>query len=350
MHAPMAAPDRILVLRLSSMGDIILMTPVLRLLRQRFSSARIDLVVKAEYAGLFRQDPHVSTVIPLDASGGQRALRALRESLRETAYDVCIDLHNRYRTRFLRRCVPLSRRLVYRRGRVLRWLLVHLGWDLFRETFSVGDAYVRLLAAWGIVDDCAGPALYPGDVDADAARMALDRAGLAADIPYIVFAPGAGTFTKMWPRQHFINAGATIAAASNCRIVLVGGVGDIARCRGIAAGIGPRAVSVAGALDWGASAAVIAGSQGVVGNDSWTAHTAAALGKRSITLFGPTTAAIGYFPTSTDSLTMAMDLSCRPCSHLGSRYCPLGHFRCMQDISAAQVAALARRHLLPAAA
>src|SRR5437899_8449609 len=98
---PMRVPEKILVIRFSSVGDIILTSPLLRVLRAKFPGARIDVLVKSEYAELVKFNPHITNVIQL-AGGGGGDLSQLKRGIREAHYDVILDLHNSLRSRWLR--------------------------------------------------------------------------------------------------------------------------------------------------------------------------------------------------------------------------------------------------------
>jgi lipopolysaccharide heptosyltransferase II len=339
-------PERILIIRLSSMGDVILATPIFRQLRWRFPNAVIDLVIKSKFSELLETDPNLDHVITFEHTQGYSALVELRNLLAQQKYDLCIDLHRNLRSVYLRRIVPRRQRLLYARRRFRRWLYVHFRWNLFKSTPHVMDDYAAALKPLQITDDNLGPQLTISGDKHETARNLLRQRGVPAGVSYIVMAPGAGTATKCWTVDGFIECGRHLVAQDNCCLVIIGGMNDVARCREIAEGIGETAVTVAGELSWSGTASVVQDADGVICNDSWILHAAAAFNKKTVAVFGPTTAEMGYYPWSDQVEVVERAENCRPCSHTGNARCPKSHFRCMADISGAQVYHICKRHLL----
>ncbi len=153
-----AEPGRILVLRLSSIGDILLTSAAVRLLRRRFPQARIDFVVKSQFVDLVRTNPYIDHVLPFAAEKGFGELRALKRRLKAQGYDLIVDLHNNLRTIYLRRLgAPVVR---LRKYKFKRFVLVKLGIDLYGRPRPVLQRCIDLLAAWGVHDDGLGPDFF----------------------------------------------------------------------------------------------------------------------------------------------------------------------------------------------
>src|SRR5262249_41147268 len=138
---------RILVIRLSSLGDILLTTPVLRLLREHCPAAQIDFLTKAAYKDLLCANPCVDRVLLFDP---QQGLRQTLRILRQKRYDLVVDLHRTLRSHLLSRGVMATRKLTYAKRTARRALLVHLGWNTLRAMTPVPELYAAPLRRVGM--------------------------------------------------------------------------------------------------------------------------------------------------------------------------------------------------------
>ena len=125
-----AEPDKILIIRLSSIGDILLTTPLVRVLRGRFPGAQIDYATKAPFIDLLRTNPHLNRLHTLDPAGGWRALWRLRRDIGAAGYDLVVDVHKNIRTLFLRTAAKSAKIAKHSKSRLQRQLLVSFGINL----------------------------------------------------------------------------------------------------------------------------------------------------------------------------------------------------------------------------
>jgi heptosyltransferase-2 len=342
--------SKTLVIRFSSVGDILLSTLLVRVLRRRFPQAQIDYLVKARHAELLRGNPHLSRVLTLPDGASFREMRRLRAQVRAERYDLIFDIHDSLRSRFVCAGHPAVRR--YRKRRFARWLLIHAHRDVYRwfgGAPGVAERYLEPAAEYGIVDDGGGLEVFPGPEDVAAAADAVQ--GLPPGT-LVGVCPTARHQTKMWPPESFARAACLLARIPGiAAVVLLGGPDDRERCAGVAQSI--RAIDAAipvrdasGGLSLLASAALLDRCAVVLTNDSGLMHLASARHRPVVAVFGPTVRQLGFFPTGTRAEVVEHpDLACRPCSALGSERCPQSHFRCMLDIPAERVADAARRLL-----
>src|SRR5713226_2426358 len=152
MHQPNDVGDvqglaRVLVIRLSSLGDLLLITPVLRLLRAHCPAARIDVLTKAAYQDILCANPCVDRLWLWEP---QQGLRETLRRLRQTRYDVVLDLQRTLRSRLLSHGLLAQRKLTYAKRTVRRALMVHLGWNTLRAMTPVPELYVAPLRRLGI--------------------------------------------------------------------------------------------------------------------------------------------------------------------------------------------------------
>jgi len=195
---------------------------------------------------------------------------------------------------------------------------------------------------WSLAhSDCADPpgrdqitpALFPGEEEKRAVAQLLEEGPIGER--FVVLAPGSAWGTKRWPFYPELAA----KLANDFQIVVVGGNDDVAAGNAIVAKVrSGRAINAAGRLSLLASAEIIGRGAALVSNDSAPQHFASAMGTPTVTIFGPTTDAFGFGPLAEGSKSVGLtDLACRPCHRHGPERCPLGHWRCMRELSSGQV-------------
>jgi heptosyltransferase-2 len=353
-------PQKILIIRLSSIGDILLATPLLRALRKKFPAARLDFVVKAEFAEVLRHHPAIDKVYELDAKGGWPALKALGRRLRSERYEAIFDIHKNFRSRYLTRAARSPRVFRHRKLVFKRWLLVNAKINLLRNAPPIFQRYLDAAAPLGLAEaqplaDGRWLELFWREQDEQIAEEALRAQRWQPDQPLIGLAPGAGYFTKRWPAEYFGELAASLIQRGH-QIAILGGKQDVDLSKKIEeiveAALRCHArelplINLAGALSLLVSAAVIKRCRLLVANDSGLMHIAEAVGTPLVALFGSTTRELGFFPQLQASrLIENATLTCRPCSHLGHHQCPRRHFRCMRDITPEEVLLVVQEILL----
>jgi heptosyltransferase-2 len=350
------SPQKILIIRLSAIGDILLATPLLRALRTQFPEARLDFVVKAEFADVLRYHPAIATLYELNTKNGLPELQTLGRRLREMRYEVIFDIHKNFRSRYLAYAAKPQKLFQYRKHIFRRWLLVHTKINLMRRVPPIYQRYLAAAMPLGIppLPPLAGGRwleLFWREQEEREADFAILR---EARLPLIGLAPGAGYFTKRWPAEYFGQLAANLIRR-NRQVVILGGAQEIALAQQIEktvesmTGRREKIINLTGALSLLGSAAVIKRCQLLVANDSGLMHVAEAVGTPLLAIFGSTTAELGFSPQSPSSRVIEnVGLSCRPCSHLGYAQCPRGHFRCMREILPDKVWAAAQEMLLQA--
>jgi heptosyltransferase-2 len=349
----MAPPvAKTLIIRFSSVGDIILSSPLIRALRRRFPEAEIDFLVKSQYADLVRGNPHLTRVLEFPSGGSFGQLRELRRRVRETGYDLIVDIHGNLRSRYI---AYGARRIArYRKHTLHRRALVHLKWNLFSETdrqTSVALRYLAPLAPFGVTDDGLGLEVFPGEEDRARALTLLREAGLEGVTPLVAVAAGARHWNKRWPAERFAHAAALIAQKRGGAVLLLGAEDDGEVCRSVLdhlSRIAPalRAANLAGRMSLRQAAALMDRCALVLTNDSGLMHLAAARKRPLVALFGPTVREFGFFPFGTESVVLEhAGLECRPCTTIGRADCPRSHFRCMLDTAPEAVARSAEQVL-----
>lgn len=336
--------NNVLIIRFSSVGDIVLASLLLRTLRARFPSSRIDIVVKEEFADIVRWNPHVTTVLTFPREGGLDALHQLRRRVARTSYDLVLDLHGSLRSRLL--CLGLRNVRRIEKRVLARWLLVRFKlnrYDSLDGSPSVALRYIETAKAFGVQDDGNGLEYFFTPGHARAVDDALRAEGFHLHDVFIGLCPSAKHNTKMWLKERFAEVAAALATERRLPVMLFGSESEQDRSRDIAAHITRltphvRVLDLSGKLSLAETAAAMDKCVVVIANDSGLMHIAAARKRPVVALFGPTVKEFGFFPFGTRSTVVEVDgLSCRPCSHIGLPACPQGHFRCMKEIASRRV-------------
>lgn len=338
-----------LIIRFSSIGDIVLSSLLVRTLRDRFPEAEIDYLVKSEYADLVRHNPHLSHVLEFSQVD---ELSEHRQRIRNAGYDVIIDIHDSLRSRYL--CLGHANVVRINKRKLARFLLVRMKlnvYDAFGGSPSVAERYLETVEPLGVKNDGKGLELFLGDGEVGCVSAVLKESGVSDGIPFIGICPTSRHFNKMWAAEGFAEAGAKLAHDHSCPVVVFGSTEESERCAEVAEMIEKRqpqvqVLNLAGRLSLLETAAVMDRCSVIISNDSGLMHIAAARKRKVLAVFGPTVKELGFFPYGTVSTVVEhKSLSCRPCTHIGLPHCPLGHFKCMKEISPGVVLAAAEQIL-----
>ena len=330
----MSDPRRILVVRLSALGDVLLATPAVRALARRFPDAQIDWLVEEPYLPLVATNPHARAVAyrKKGAHSGVGGLLALRRTLAAEGYDLVVDLQDKPKTRLVRGIAP--RCLVWKKRTSAQALFSLVGQEAPLTRAHAVDLYFEALGPLGIEVD--GRQLDLAVTE----EMAVRTARLLPEGPLAGIAPGARWATKRWGAGCFAKlAGALVERGY--RPLLLGGPSDESIFAAVRASL-PFPVPDAGALDVGGLVAAIARCAVVVAGDSGPMHVASALGTPVVALFGPTSTE-RWRPLSPRSTVVRVELECSPCSNHGGEVCPLGHHDCMRRLEVEDVLAAVER-------
>ncbi|HEX9282250.1 MAG TPA: glycosyltransferase family 9 protein [Gemmatimonadales bacterium] len=325
----------VLLVRFSSIGDILLTTPLVRALARRHPEAKLVYVTKRAMAPLVADNPHLSAVVTLDPD---EPLLHLARRLRALGPTHGLDLHGSVRSAALRLLVP-CRWSGYRKRKLARTLLISTKLDLYGRRLPVAERYFEAARRLDARPDGGPPEFALGRGATERVAQWLGARGLA-DARLAALAPGAAHATKRWPVAHW-SALAEHLRAAGYRTVVVGGPED----RGLAQQLvtAGAAASAAGEFSLQETGALLARSRVVVSGDTGVMHMATGVGAPVVALFGPTVEQFGFFPYRARAVVLQRALDCRPCSATGTATCPLGHHRCLADVAPADVAAAVER-------
>jgi lipopolysaccharide heptosyltransferase II len=304
-------PDKILFIRLSSLGDIVLTAPVVAAARERYPQARIDFCTKAEYAQIVKQIPGIDGIIEVQ----KEVMNEARGEIAKAEYDAIIDLHNNFRSRKLTSGLRGVAR-VHKRS-LRRWLIVKTKRNWMKGQPDVIGRYF----------EAAGTLLEISD---DGSAPSLSTSGTASRS--IAICPGSKHWNKQWPVEYYIEL-AKALSAKGFQIELFGSKDDREVCAMIATEI-PSALDHSGKLSLSELPQAIAKCAFAITNDSGLMHIASAIGLPTLSFFGPTVKEFGFAPRSSKANVLEnAGLYCRPCTKIGLDHCPEKHFRCMREIT-----------------
>jgi len=319
---------RTLVIQTSFIGDTVLTTPLIGRLGDR---SAVDVVVTPISAPLLANNGAVCEVIVYDKRGSDRGIAGfvrLARRLRE----------RRYAAAYLAQGSMCSAALVLAAGvRNRVGFETSAGRRLYTERvpYIENDHHAARLLRLAGADEGATlrPRLYPGVPERDIVDALLSRSG-STDERFVALAPGSVWATKRWPYY------AELATELAERVVIVGSAADRELATQVVSAIGARAIDATGQLSLLASAELIGRAAVLVTNDSAPLHLASAMQTPTVAIFGPTVPQFGFGPLAPRSIVLGnSSLACRPCDRHGPQRCPLGHWRCMREITPRQVAA-----------
>ncbi len=338
---------KILIVRFSSIGDIVLTSPVIRCIRQQ-TGAEVHFLTKETFKGILETNPYVAKVFTIRSRIGEVA-----EELRRERYDAVVDLHNNLRSWQLRVSMPGTPFHSFDKANLRKWLMVR-----FKKMDSpiphIVHRYLEAAQPLGVQDDHGGldyfiPAGQEMDLREVSKFFPLESksAELVLRGAYFAFAIGAAHATKRLPAEKI----AEICRRLDAPVILLGGPGDVVAAGRIVELCGAESVaSACGTLSLHQSASLVRQAFRVIAHDTGLMHIAAAFQKEIISIWGNTVPEFGmspYYPVDNavfQQCIQVQGLACRPCSKIGFEHCPKGHFRCMQEISADAVALAAKAH------
>lgn len=311
---------KILVVRFSSIGDIVLTTPIVRCLRQQLG-AEVHVITKKSFADIYRQNPHVTSVLAID-----KEVSEVEQHLKNERYDFIIDLHNNLRSFQVKRMCRKAICYSFPKLNVEKWLFVKLRVGKLPNVHIV-DRYFETVKSLGVINDGLGLDYFIPQKDV------VQISSLPENFQkgYVALTPGAKFATKEMPVDKIV----AVIKRLNRPVVLLGGPDEKQKGEAIASACGDLTLNACGKYNLNQSASLLQQAEYVIAHDTGMMHIAAAFGKKILSVWGNTVPQFGmypYLPGEGSRIIEVAGLSCRPCSKIGFDKCPKGHFRCMNDI------------------
>lgn len=324
---------KILVIRFSSIGDIVLTTPVIRCLKKQLQ-AEVHVLTRKSNRNLFVSNPYVDQV-----HGYENSLSEVIPILVKAKYDHIVDLHKNLRSFRVRLALkkPASS---FPKLNVQKYLLVNFKINRMPAVHIV-DRYFEAVKPLGVINDGLGLDYFIPEQD----QLQLVDLPEAFRNGFVAVVVGGKHATKVLPAEKVIE----VCHHLSCPIILLGGPEDAEMAESIANELGSQVWNSCGLFNLNQSASVLKLAKSVLTNDTGLMHIAAAFHKPIVSVWGNTIPELGmypYLPSAGDQSVIIENksLECRPCSKIGYKKCPKGHFRCMLDLNPQEMAD-ALRHL-----
>lgn len=308
---------QILIIRLSSLGDILLSTPLIRATKNKYPDSEITFLCREEYLNSISTNPHISRFLALKIDINEAEII---ENINNMKFDLVIDLQNNFRSRNILKTIKA---VIYRFSKptIKKFLLVNFKINLFGNYRSIPELYAETVP--GIELDGEGVEFYAEE---------KFKTVLTAGEKYIGFIPGSRHYTKRWPGEYFTQLG-QLLNKYGYTIVLFGGKEDKEICSSISSRI-TKVKDLSNDNDLYQTAVDMKMCSLIIGNDSGLMHVASTFFIPLIVLFGSSVEQFGFAPYKREAIIVQNDLlKCRPCSHFGKDHCPKRHFKCMLELT-----------------
>ncbi len=333
-----------LVIQTSFLGDVILTTPLIAELAKR---GPVDVLATPRGSSALANNPDIRSVIPYDKRNTYGSAQGLWQTLKQIrsgrAYEAAYLAQGSFRSGLIAMMTGAKDRIGFASS---------TGRLLYTKQVAYRPDRHHAERLWSLaMSDCADPPtrdqirprLYPSDEERHRVDSLLRQSGNIEE-PFVALAPGSAWGTKRWP--YYVELAKRLA--DDFRIAIIGSKADSEVASQIIDALRPAAViNGVGTLPLLASAELIGRAQAIVTNDSAPQHLASAMGTPTLTIFGPTVPEFGFGPLAERKTVAGNNLSCRPCDRHGPQRCPLGHWRCMRELTPEYVSSLLMEVLNP---
>ena len=318
---------KFLLLRFSSIGDIVLTSPVIRCLKKQVPNAEIHFLTKKSFESVTRNNPYLFKTFLFENN-----VEEVLDLLKIEKYDAVIDLHHNFRTLKVKRALGVPSHS-FDKLNIQKWLAVNFKTKSLPDKHIV-DRYLETVSSYGVKNDGEGLDYFITNDD----EKIISTLPPAFQNGYIAWVIGAKHATKQLPLLKMIE----IAKKIKMPVILLGGKEDVQRGIEIVSQFSVPVIDGCGKFSLNQSAAIVKHSHHVISHDTGLMHIAAAYRKKIVSVWGNTIPEFGMYPYLPKSLHAnnkifeIRNLPCRPCSKIGFDKCPRGHFKCMnlQDVDA----------------
>jgi len=320
--------NKILIIRFSSIGDIVLTSPVVRCLKQQLPGYEIHYLTKTGFRDIVAYDPNIDKVFTIEY-----AVEEISDALIKENYSYVIDLHNNLRSFQVKWRLWRAKIYTCKKPWFRRWLYIQTKWRLMPDEHVV-DRYFKAVRPLGIKNDNRGLS-FTIPAEAKVARPSLPFTHIAG---YAALAIGASHTTKKLPLDQLNK----LCRELPLPVVLIGGPEEAGTGILLEAEDPFKIYNGCGKFSLLASASIISEAKWVITHDTGMMHIAAAFKRKIISIWGSTVPDFGFYPYlpegGTSLLIEATGVNCRPCHKHGKEKCPKGHFNCMLKIDTARIA------------
>ncbi|MBP6432410.1 MAG: glycosyltransferase family 9 protein [Ferruginibacter sp.] len=328
---------KFLIIRFSSIGDIVLTTPVVRCLHKQLPDAEIHFLTKKEYKGIVTTNPYINKVMVLEDNFDE-----MLSTLEKENYDYIIDLHHNLRTLRVKKHLKKAKAFSFNKLNIEKFIYTNFKINMLPNQHIV-DRNLATLESFGIKDDGLGLDYFIPEID----KVKKEDIPTSHQLGYIGIVIGAALATKKMPLQKLID----LCGAIKHPIILLGGKEDYEDGKMITQQDEIKIYNACGKFSLNESADLVRNAKLIITHDTGLMHIAAAFQKPIISIWGNTVPSFGMYPfygkknPANYEVVEVQKLWCRPCSKIGYHKCPRGHFKCMNKIDVNEIVKLVTMHL-----
>lgn len=314
---------KILIVRFSSIGDIVLTSPVIRCVQRQLGS-EVHFITKSKFRLVLEHNPHISKLWTID-----KEITEILDTLKAEKYDLIIDLHKNLRSKRLVLALGVKS-ISFDKINIQKWLRVHTRVNFLPQKHLV-DRYFESLEPIEVINDGEGLSYHHGLTEYDVSELIPTE-------KYISIVLGATYFTKRIPKEKL----QIVINNTKYRCVLLGGR-DVKELGASLKAEYPNLINQVDKLSLNESAALIQNSTYVVTGDTGLMHMAAGYKVPTMVFWGSTAYELGMYPYYGQNYEVLSahlinkNINCSPCSKIGKKTCPKGHFKCMLDLNEIQI-------------
>ncbi len=319
-------PKKIMLIRLSSMGDVILTTPLVRCIRKQYPNCLIDFVVDKKFADVIKHNPHINNVFEYDKTNAASNIE-LKKKL-DNDYTI-IDLQNNRRSKSFRN--GLGKVIgKFDKYRLKKLALVYLKKNYFNNV-TIPERYINTAYSIGISNDEKGLEVWTPEENASKIYSPENKIHSNV-LNKITIVPSATHYTKRWLPEYFVKLIDMLYDKYASDFNLIGDSNDKEICKYIVSNSRNeiKIVDYSGKTSILDATHIIDSSDLVISNDTGLMHIAAARQVPIVAIYGSTVPALGFIPYRVPNTICEVKLKCRPCTHIGRKHCPQKHFNCMK--------------------
>ncbi len=317
---------------MSSIGDIVLTSPVLRCLKNQLENVELHFVIKKQFVAVMKHNPHIDKLHIFDDN-----LNDLISIFKAEEFDWIIDLHNNIRSMRIKKALGNVPSKSFYKANIQKWIFTNLKLDFLPQEHCV-DRYLKTVEHLGVKNDGKGLEYF---IDAKDEVDVYDYFSWL-NYPYIAYGFGGTFSTKRMPNEKIKK----VCELLPYSVVLLGGPEDAENANEIAEGLEGKVFHACGKLSLNQSVSVLKQAHCVIAHDTGLMHIAAALKKPTVSVWGCTHPRLGMTPYMAKEKFEIIEnnqLRCRPCSKLGYDTCPKKHFKCMNELNEGDIVEAVRR-------
>jgi len=319
---------KILIIRFSSIGDIVLTTPIIRCIKQQVKGSELHYVTKKTFSSILESNPYIDKFYTIEKNVSEVSAQLKKEN-----YDFVVDLHHNLRSAQIKSILGKKSKS-FSKLNIEKWLLVNFKMNNLPDAHIV-DRYFETVKSFGVKNDGKGLDYFIPT------QNEVDLKTLPADFQrgYIGLVVGAKFATKQLPKEKIIS----IIQKLNQPVILLGGKEDFDKAENIKSMVkGHKVFNASGKYNLNQSASLVKQAIKIITHDTGLMHIAAAFKKEIVSVWGNTIPEFGMYPyfgnkEISNLKSQVSNLSCRPCSKLGYSKCPKGHFKCMNEINEEEI-------------